>query len=65
MVNPEKSRKKNGIQICAVFPFQVYNDIVKMMEFEGRYFKETDFVREAVNEKIDRIKKENPRLFER
>ncbi len=65
MVNPEKSRKKGGVQVCVLFPDSVYDDIVLIIETEKRYFKETDFIRKSVEEKIERIKKENPRLFER
>lgn len=59
MVNPEKSRKKGGIQVCTLFPDNVYEDIVRIMAEEKRYFKETDFIRKSVEEKIERWKSEN------
>jgi UTP:GlnB (protein PII) uridylyltransferase len=60
MVNPEKSKKKGGIQVCALFPPDVYQDIEFIMKTDKRWFKETDFIREAVSEKIERWKKEHP-----
>ncbi len=56
-----KSIKKSGVQICTVFLFPQYDDIKLIMKKEGRWFKETDFIREAVQEKIEKWKKENPR----
>ncbi len=60
MVNPEKSKKKGGVQVCVLFTPAVYDDIVHIMNIENRWFKETDFVRDAVNEKIERWKREHP-----
>ena len=56
-----KSIKKSGVQVCTVFLFSQYEDIKLIMKKEGRWFKETDFIREAVQEKIEKWKKENPR----
>ena len=60
MVNPKKSRKKNGIQVCILFPLAIYDDITKIMHIENKWIKEDDFIRKAVNEKIERWKKELP-----
>ncbi len=59
MVNPEKSRKKGGIQVCVLFPDSVYDDMTHIMAKDKRYFKETDFIRKSVEEKIERWKSEN------
>ena len=59
MVNPERSKKKGGVQVCVLFTPAIYDDIIQIMKIENRWFKETDFVRDAVNEKLDRWKKEH------
>ncbi|MEM3845484.1 MAG: hypothetical protein QXU98_07270 [Candidatus Parvarchaeota archaeon] len=59
MVNPDKSRKKNGIQVCVLFPFDTYNTIISIMSRDRSWFKEADFIRDAVKEKIERWNKEH------
>lgn len=60
MVNPEKSRKKGGVQVCVLFPFHIYDEIFLIMKKQKDWFKEADFIREAVKEKIEKWKIENP-----
>lgn len=60
MVNPEKSRKKGGVQVCVLFPFNVYDEMFLIMKRQKNWFKEADFIREAVKEKIEKWKIENP-----
>ena len=47
------------------FPTGTVEDIGRIMKIERKWMNVQEFIREAVNEKIERIKKENPRLFER
>lgn len=40
-------------------PIGLYEDMKKIVEKEGKWMSEPDFIREAVREKIERWKKEH------
>jgi Arc/MetJ-type ribon-helix-helix transcriptional regulator len=54
-----------GKKINVLFPTKTNEEMKEIVETKGKWISVQEFIREAVYEKIERIKKENPRLFER
>jgi Arc/MetJ-type ribon-helix-helix transcriptional regulator len=54
-----------GEKVNVLFPSKAFEEMTEIVETKGKWISVQEFIREAVSEKIDRIKKENPRLFER
>ena len=48
------------MQVSVTFPFAVYNELEELVKREKRWFSEPDFIREAVNEKLQRWKHDHP-----
>ncbi len=56
MAGKNSSTTKGGVQICVVFPFQIEEDMRELVKSERRWLSINDFVREAVKEKLERMK---------
>ena len=46
-------------------PEGVYDEILRIMNKESKWLTPQDFIKESIRDKINKIKKENPRLFDR
>jgi Arc/MetJ-type ribon-helix-helix transcriptional regulator len=51
-----RSVTKGGIQICVVFPFQIEEDMRRIVETERNWLSVNEFIREAVKEKVEGMK---------
>jgi Arc/MetJ-type ribon-helix-helix transcriptional regulator len=51
-----RSVTKGGVQICVVFPFQIEEDMRRIVETERNWLSVNEFIREAVKEKVGGMK---------
>jgi Arc/MetJ-type ribon-helix-helix transcriptional regulator len=51
-----RSVTKGGVQICVVFPFQIEEDMRRIVETERKWLSVNEFIREAVKEKVEGMK---------
>ncbi len=56
MPTDRRSVTKGGVQICVVFPFQIEEDMRKIVETERNWLSVNEFIREAAREKVERMK---------
>ena len=60
MAGGKKRTRVSVSQVTTTLPSAEHAELVELTEASGRFVDRSDFVRQAIREKVDRWKKEHP-----